>query len=89
VDAVLAALVSAPLPDDVDGRLPLLLADFLGCLRAGRGPSQTSFSEDGIAGTVAVLALRASADDRDDIDWCSLHHPGSVVWPVVVALAVA
>lgn len=86
MDAVLAGLVSAPLPADAEGRLPLLLADFLGCIRASPAlPS--SFAQDGVAGTVALLALRASAADRDDIDWRSLHHPGSVVWPVVVGLA--
>ena len=89
MDDALAAIVAAPTPADPDGRLPLLLADFLGCVRASADLPSGSFAEDGVAGTVATLALRASAQDRDDIDWRSLHHPGSVIWSVVVALAAA
>ena len=71
-----------------DDRLELLLADFLACARAGRSRHDAgSFEQDGVAGTAALLALRSSAADLDDVDWRSLHHPGSVVWPVVVALA--
>ena len=71
-----------------DERLELLLADFLACARAGRSRQDAGpFEQDGVAGTAALLALRSSAADLDDVDWRSLHHPGSVVWPVVVALA--
>ncbi len=71
-----------------DDRLELLLADFLACARAGRSRHDAgSFEQDGVAGTAALLSLRSSAADLDDVDWRSLHHPGSVVWPVVVALA--
>ena len=62
-----------------------LLADFLACVRGG-DIEEAAFAADGVAGTAAFLGLRASALDRDDVDWRSLHHPGSVVWPVVLAL---
>ena len=89
MDAALAAIVAAPEPAAPAGALSLLLADFLGCVRASAEMPPGSFADDGVAGVVALLALRSSAQDRDDIDWRSLHHPGSVIWPVVVALAAA
>lgn len=89
MDAVLAAIVEAPTSPDTGVRLPVLLADFLGCVRAAETDTRGSSNEDGVAGSVWRLAHASSLQDRDDIDWRSLHHPGSVVWPVVLALAVA
>jgi 2-methylcitrate dehydratase PrpD len=81
------ALIEGPEPD-VDARLETLLADFLACVFAGRRqPDADAFLPDGTIGKACLLALRSSAQDRDDVDWSTLHHPGSVVWPVVVALA--
>lgn len=92
MEALLDRLASISLsaePDrETDDRLELLLADFLACVSAeGAHPDAGPFAPDGVAGTVALLALRSSAADLDDVDWQSLHHPGSVVWPVAVALA--
>ncbi len=88
LDALVTESPATRSDDEARVRLVLLLADFLGCVR-GSGARTSSFSADGVAGTAASLALRASARDRDDVDWRSLHHPGSVVWPVVVALGAA
>ena len=70
--------------DDV--RATLLIADAIACCRAAPQPGSTAFAEDGVAGVVAQLALRMSMRDLDDVDWASLHHPGSVVLAVVFAL---
>lgn len=68
--------------------IEVLLADFLACATSARGRvPDAGFEADGVAGAVAVLALRGSVDDLDDVDWSSLHHPGSVIWPVCLALA--
>lgn len=93
MEALLRSVVStgSSLESDqkVDDRLELLLGDFLACTWAGRDRVHAeAFAADGVAGLAALLALRSSADDLDDVDWRSLHHPGSVVWPVVIALAV-
>ena len=73
-----------PSPGD-NGRASLLIADALACCLAGGVPSP-AFVDDGVSGVAALLALRMSARDLDDVDWASLHHPGSVVLPVVLAL---
>jgi hypothetical protein len=71
-------------------RLTLLLADALACLSAGAVAQPLNvFDSDGVAGQVSAMALRMSADDLDDVDWRSLHHPGSVIWPVTLALGVS
>ena len=68
-------------------RAELLVADAIACILAGRDlvPSEP-FAGDGAAGRVALLALRASSRDLDDVDWISLHHPGSVLIPIVLTL---
>lgn len=73
---------------DPGGGLVLLLADFLGCVQIASSVVPVApFVPDGVGGEVAALALRASCADRDDVDWRSLHHPGSIVWPVALAVA--
>ena len=54
MDAALAAIVAAPEPAAPAGVLSLLLADFLGCVRASADMPSGSFAEDGVAG-VGVL----------------------------------
>lgn len=65
----------------------LLLCDFLACV-IGSEPDDAprGWTNDGTAGAVAALAGRAHARDQDDIHWPTAVHPGSIVWPVVVAL---
>ncbi|MDI1288405.1 MAG: hypothetical protein PSX37_00445, partial [bacterium] len=70
-----------------DARLLYLVADATACVLAGRSlVASEPYLRDGEAGRVALLALRMSSRDLDDVDWTSLHHPGSVVLPVVLAL---
>jgi 2-methylcitrate dehydratase PrpD len=66
------------------------LADFLACVLGTALPSDVrpwAFDDDGVSGTASALALRASWRDRDDVDWASLTHPGSVAWSTVLATA--
>lgn len=43
----------------------------------------------GLLDTAAALARAVHADDRDDLHWPSLTHPGSVVWPSALAASTA
>lgn len=72
---------------EADRRIEVLLADFLACTHAKSNLDSTAFFQDGTSGRASALALAASLADLDDVDWRSLHHPGSVIWPVVVALS--
>jgi 2-methylcitrate dehydratase PrpD len=58
------------------------LFDFAACAEAGR-PAVAEFEP---AGEPALSAAAAHVLDRDDLHWPSLTHPGSIVWPVVLAL---
>jgi 2-methylcitrate dehydratase PrpD len=69
-------------------RAHVLLADFAAnVLDGARSFPAAQWMADGVSGRTALLALRAHAGDRDDLDWVTMTHPGSVVWPVVLALA--
>jgi MmgE/PrpD N-terminal domain len=59
------------------------LFDFVTCAVAGERhvPAGWRPSEPG------RLAVAAHADDRDDIHWGSLVHPGAVIWPAVIVTA--
>src|SRR5581483_10178547 len=58
------------------------LFDFAACATAGR-VALAGFEP---AGEPALSAAVSHALDRDDLHWPSLTHPGSIVWPVVLAL---
>jgi 2-methylcitrate dehydratase PrpD len=53
------------------------LFDHLACLHAGRRAAPASVGDAGAA----------VAQDRDDIHWASLTHPGAIVWTVLRATA--
>lgn len=67
-------------------RVTVLIADALACCLAEPQVPSAGFADDGVSGVAALLALRMSSRDLDDVDWSSLHHPGSAVLPVVLAL---
>lgn len=69
-------------------RARLALADFLALLASNPENAGTvrAFDGDGAIGAAAALTTSASAMDLDDVDWSGPAHPGSVIWPVVVAL---
>lgn len=58
------------------------LFDFAACSRAGRG----AVAEFRTADAAARAAAAGHALDRDDLHWPSVTHPGSIVWPVVLAV---
>ena len=65
----------------------LLLADFLACVEGGgEAAAPRGWRNDGTAGCAAALAVRAHARDQDDIHWLTGIHPGSVIWPVAIAV---
>ena len=66
----------------------LLLEDFVATTLSGRS-SASSWSpvEVGPVESAARFAAIASSRDLDDVDWSGPLHPGSVVWPAVIASA--
>jgi 2-methylcitrate dehydratase PrpD len=83
-----AALVELVLADCRAGAGPALrraagraLFDYAACVRAGR----TALPGLEALGGPSADAAAAHVLDRDDLHWPSLTHPGSVVWPAVLA----
>lgn len=89
----LVALVTATEFDAGDERaLTLVLADFLACVEASFESEKSTGARfgdtaSGLDEVVSELAVRSCLGDRDDIDWRGTVHPGSIVWPVALALA--
>lgn len=48
-----------------------------------------SIGPAGILDIVATNAMAAHTDDLDDLHWDSLTHPGSIIWPAVLAVGQA
>ena len=69
-------------------RARLALADFLALVSANpeNETIATAFDPDGAMAAAAAMAARGSSMDLDDVDWSGPTHPGSVIWPVVLAL---
>lgn len=70
-------------------RLEVILADFMVCVSSGNKlQSQESLlKDDGSIGLAARLASQAAFEDRDDLDWSAVNHPGSVVFATSFAIA--
>lgn len=70
-------------------RLEVLLADFMVCVSSGNKlQSQESLlKDDGSIGLAARLASQSAFEDRDDLDWSAVNHPGSVVFATSFAIA--
>jgi hypothetical protein len=70
-------------------RLEVILADFMVCVSSGNKlQSQESLlKDDGSIGLAARLASQSAFEDRDDLDWSSVNHPGSVVFATSFAIA--
>ncbi len=74
--------VSTLVPSD---RLSTLLCDFIVAARAGKLAHQT---ENRMRSSIAgQLAINSSFQDRDDIDWSVMTHPGSIIWPALFEVA--
>lgn len=67
-------------------RAAVLLADFLHCRDGSPDRVPLPAWAASVAERAGEASLSARADDRDDVHWASLTHPGSVVWPVVTEL---
>jgi len=66
----------------------LLLEDFVATTLAGRSAATPWSPMDvGPVESAARLAATASCRDLDDVDWSGPLHPGSVIWPGVIASA--
>jgi len=75
-----------------ESALRFVLGDFLACIAAESGTNERAdtsprYSAVGVDGVVSALTVRSCLGDRDDIDWRGLVHPGSIVWPVALALS--
>jgi 2-methylcitrate dehydratase PrpD len=88
VDQAFADAIGGPRSDPGPGDAEhLLLADFLACVDgADPGLAPRGWHHDGTAGSAAALGVLAHARDQDDIHWATGIHPGSVIWPVALAL---
>ncbi len=60
------------------------LKDFIAGVHSG-SKKYPKLTRTGITATANYLALAGSADDLDDVDWDVLTHPGSIIWPVLIA----
>ncbi len=72
---------------EVLDRLQVLLADFMICVRSGNQKSlqPSLLFKDGAVGLAARLASQSAFEDRDDLDWSAINHPGSVVFAATLA----
>lgn len=70
-------------------RLSILLADFLICVASGNSlnSADSLLRKDGAIGLAARLASQSAFEDKDDLDWSAINHPGSVVFASSFATA--
>lgn len=70
-------------------RLEILLTDYLANAISGskirRQNNHRFHFPLGICESAAMLAMDASANDGDDIDWTVMTHPGSIIWSSLFA----
>jgi len=81
------AKLAAPLNETNTDRISVLFRDFVVCAISGARKYRDLNSLGTNPHEMAIgLGLCSSADDLDDVDWTVLTHPGSIIWPVAVAL---
>ena len=70
-------------------RLEVLLADFMICVASGNKlqARESLLKNDGSIGLATRLASQSAFEDRDDLDWSAVNHPGSVVFATSFAIA--
>jgi hypothetical protein len=70
-------------------RLEVLLADFIICVASGNKlqSGDSLLKHDGAIGLVTRLASQSAFEDKDDLDWSAVNHPGSVVFAASFAIA--
>lgn len=72
-------------------RLEVLLADFMICVASGNKLNQREslLKDDGAIGLAARLASQSAFEDKDDLDWSAVNHPGSVVFAASFSVALS
>ena len=70
-------------------RLEVILADFMICVASGNKVQarESLLKNDGSIGLASRLASQSAFEDRDDLDWSAVNHPGSVVFAASFAIA--
>lgn len=73
-------------------RLEVLLADFIICVASGNRLSNLNkrsslLKDDGAIGLATFLASQSAYEDKDDLDWSAINHPGSVVFAASFGIA--
>jgi len=70
-------------------RLEVILADFMICVASGNKLQlrESLLKNDGSIGLATRLASQSAFEDRDDLDWSAVNHPGSVVFAASFAIA--
>ncbi len=80
-----STLASTP---EILERLEVLLADFMICVVSGNRLHRhdSLLKKDGAIGLAARLASQSAFEDKDDLDWSAVNHPGSVVFATSFAV---
>ncbi|GDX24518.1 hypothetical protein LBMAG10_11830 [Actinomycetes bacterium] len=76
--------------EDILNRLEVLFSDFMVCVVSAnlKSKSQSLLSNDGAVGLAARFASQSAFEDRDDLDWSAVNHPGSVVFAANLATSI-
>lgn len=88
------SIAVSPLTPQDERALQVVLADFLACVQGAPAVRSEGESllpaggEHNFDRLVTELAVNSCLRDRDDIDWRASVHPGSIIWPVVMAIGV-
>lgn len=72
-------------------RLEVILADFIMCVVSANNENKSAslLKDGGMFGLAARLASQSAYEDKDDLDWSAVNHPGSVVFPASFAMAIS
>jgi hypothetical protein len=72
-------------------RLEILLADFMICVASANilNKQESFLKSDGTIGLATRLASQSAFEDKDDLDWSAVNHPGSVVFAASFATALS
>ncbi len=72
-------------------RLEVLLTDFIICVASANALNQkpSLLKSEGVIGLAARLASQSAFEDKDDLDWSAVNHPGSVVFATSLATALS
>ncbi len=67
----------------------VLVADFIAVVRSNvTDTDRDQLCEHFGADLTGMLAILNSRNDLDDVDWQMMHHPGSVIIPVAIAIGI-